>query len=379
MIKVMHVCSDTNIGGAGRYLLNLLEETNREAFELIFVLPKGSKLTSMLEKYDGYVIEADIMPDQSFHKKDIMVMRKLMKEFKPDIVHTHASLSARIAAKLSGIKGLIYTRHYVDTSCMTEELNKKSSLKNQVKSFVNNTLCDGVIGVAKECEPILLEMGIKPEKIKIIPNGVAPMHTYLEKEKENVKTKYGIAKEHKVITVLARLSKEKGHEIFIDVIEELIKNGNKVIGVIAGTGIEAENIKKLIETKGLEKYIVMTGFVEDVEAILNITTVQMNTSYTEAQSLALSEGMSIGIPAVVTDAGGNPSMIRQGMNGYVAPIGDVKELANKVQMLLLDDVLYKNISETSKEIYKENYTASKMTRSTEAFYEMILKKNKIGR
>lgn len=376
MIRVMHVCSDTNIGGAGRYLLNLLEESKRESYELLFVLPRESKLSKLLQKHNGHVIEADIMPDQSFNKKDIWVMRGLMKTLKPDIVHTHASLSARIAAKSLGIKGLVYTRHYVDTSCMTGDKEKKKTLKGCIKSIFNNGLCDGVIGVAYECEPVLLEMGIKPEKITIIPNGVTPITVCSEMQKKAIKRQYHIPEGHKVITVLARLSKEKGHEVFVDVIERLIRNGEPVVGVIAGTGPESEAIQNLIQKKGLQTSIIMTGFVEHVEAILNITDIQMNTAYTEAQSLALSEGMSIGIPAVVTNVGGNPSMIREGINGYVAPAGDSQALATCVHKLLSDPILYNKVSEAAREVYKTNYTAAKMTRSTEAFYERTLKKNK---
>lgn len=372
MIKVMHVCSDTNIGGAGRYLLNLLEESDKEAFELVFVLPQRSKLKALLEKSGGKVKEVAIAPDQSFNRHDVPIFMKLIKELQPDIIHTHASLSARIAAKLIGAKGLIYTRHYVDTSCMEETIVKKRSLKERLKRGVNNALCDGVIGVAKECEPVILEMGIKPEKIKIIPNGVVPLKRYSQDEKDRIRERYNIPPKHKVITIMARLSKEKGHEVFIDTIKRVTKERNDVVGVIVGTGPEEVTIAKYIQEESLEDVIKMTGFIEQVEAIHNIATLQMNTSYTEAQSLALSEGMSLGVPAVVTNTGGNPSMIRDGINGYVAPVGDSEALASKVLTLLNDEISYKAMSENAELIYKKHYTAKEMTKNTEAFYKTIL-------
>ena len=373
MIKVMHVCSDTNIGGAGRYLLNLLEEADTTQFQLVFVVPYKSKLKDLLTKHGGHVLECALTPDCSFAKKDIGMPRRLMKEEKPDIVHTHASLSARIAAKLIGVKGLIYTRHYVDTTCIDPDAAEAGGLKNKLKHVMNNALCDGVIGVAHECEPVILAMGIKPEKITIIPNGVVALRQYNEEEKKAVRMQYGLENKHKVVTIMARLSKEKGHAVFIEVIETLLKTIPEVRGLIAGTGSETEAIKSLIAKKGLEDKVIMTGFVEDVEALINSTQIQMNTSYTEAQSLALSEAMSIGIPAVVTDAGGNPSMIRDGVNGYVAPVGDVKGLARCVEKLLKNDIIYREMSQGAKKVYEEAYKASKMTRSTEAFYKKVLK------
>lgn len=376
MIKVMHVCSDTNIGGAGRYLLNLLEASDKQQFETLFVLPTNSKLKPLLEKSGGKIIEAAIAPDQSFNKKDIGILRKLMKDIKPDIIHTHASLSARIAGKLAGARGVIYTRHYVDTSCMNNDVKKKASLKENLKKAFNNSLCDGVIGVAYECEPVLLEMGIAPDKIKIIPNGVMALPEYDEATKLAIKAKYGISPTHKVITIMARLSKEKGHDIFIDVMQKVVAAYPQCTGLIGGTGPEEAHIKELIQKKGLEDVVKMAGFVEDVASIHNVATIQMNTSYTEAQSLALSEGMSLGVPAVVTDTGGNPSMIRHQVNGYVAPVADVEALAADVIQLLKDDENYEVMCNEAKQIYEAHYTAREMTKSTEAFYREILKRKK---
>ncbi len=371
MIQVMHICSDTNIGGAGRYLLNLFEEADKTIYELTFVLPRQSQLTELLKQYGATVIESSLTPDTSLALKDIWLYRKLLRKVQPDIVHTHASLSARIAAKSLGIKGVVYTRHYVDTSVMGTTETKKSMLQ-RLKSFFNNALCDGVIGVAEQCEPVLLGMGIAPHKITIIPNGVVPIAAYTHQQKEAVRKQYGLTESDKVLTILARLSQEKGHLVFVDTVEKLLQQGERIKALIVGTGPEEKAIRHYIHTKDLQDAIMLTGFVEDVSAILNVTTIQMNTAYTEAQSLSLSEGMSLGVPAVVTNVGGNPSMITHGENGYVAEVGDSEELAKWVKYLLEAPQSYIQMSHKARETYEARYTATRMTRATEAFYQKLL-------
>ncbi len=86
-----------------------------------------------------------------------------------------------------------------------------------------------------------------------------------------------------------------------------------------------------------QEQIIFTGFISDVDKLMSITDVQANASFgTEATSLALLEGMSLGIPAVVSDFGGNPGVIKNGQNGYIVPKQNSKALADNLEVLLTD-------------------------------------------
>ncbi len=368
MIKVIHICSDTNIGGAGRYLLNLWQSSDKKQFKTLFILPKNSQLTTMLQQHGAKVLELNISADKSFDGNDIAKLYRVIKKLHPDIVHTHGSFSGRIATKLTRQSKIIYTRHYVDDANKADTIN----FKDKLKGVLNNLSCDGVIGVATQCEPIISKMGIPKSKIAIIPNGVVRQICYTDNEIALLKQKYNIPQNNPTITILARLSQEKGHNVFIETVEELNKIYPDFTAIIAGVGEEEENIKRAIKARNLEDKICMVGFLDNVSDILNITTVQLNTSYTEAQSLSLSEGMSIGIPAVVSDVGGNPSMIREGKNGFVVPVGDAKSFAKQTVEIFENDALYKKLSDNAKEIYQQHYTADKMTHQTENFYKAII-------
>ena len=84
-----------------------------------------------------------------------------------------------------------------------------------------------------------------------------------------------------------------------------------------------------------QEQIIFTGFISDVDKLMSITDVQANASFgTEATSLALLEGMSLGIPAVVSDFGGNPGVIKNGQNGYIVPKQNSKALADILKYCL---------------------------------------------
>lgn len=98
-LKIYHVLTDRNIGGAGRWLLNYLKYCDRKTYDVRVVLPADSQLCPVVESLDIPVIKMDAMADSSYDKKALAPLTELFRKDKPDVVHTHASLTARMAAK----------------------------------------------------------------------------------------------------------------------------------------------------------------------------------------------------------------------------------------------------------------------------------------
>lgn len=372
MYKILEVSSDTNIGGAGKCLLTLLSNFDRSRFEVKTVLPKGSLLKPHIEALNIPVIEAEGIADKSLDRGAIGEMKKIIKREKPDLVHTHASMSARIAAKMAGTK-IVYTRHSVFPP------SKKISrgIGKWVNGAVNNFLSDEIIAVAEAAKENLTDTGVSKKKIHVILNGVEGLTKVDEAQKQRIRERFSVDENDKVISIIARLEDIKGHTYFIDAAYELIKAGVKGKFIIAGTGSYENVLKQKVHDKGLEKDILFTGFINDVDQLLNITDIQVNASYgTEATSLALLEGMSIGVPAVVSDFGGNPGVIQDGVNGFVVKKQDTKALYDGILKLLTDDVLFEKMKKGAETIFQENFTAQAMTRNTENLYERTIKGRK---
>ena len=113
-LKIYHVLTDRNIGGAGRWLLNYLKYCNREKYDVRVVLPADSQLCPVVENLDIPVIKMDAMADSSYDKKALAPLTELFRKDKPDVVHTHASLTARMAAKKAGVPRIFHTKHCME-------------------------------------------------------------------------------------------------------------------------------------------------------------------------------------------------------------------------------------------------------------------------
>jgi len=365
MIKVLNIISDSNIGGAGRCVINFLKYYDRSKFDVKVVVPRGSLLIPEILKLNNECIEVDDIAEKSFDMKAVSGLRVAIYEFKPDIVHTHGNLSGRIAARLEGTM-ILYTRHSVFP--VSKKISK--GIGRFANKAINEYLADDIIAVAEAAKDNLTEGGISPNKIKVILNGVEKVERLSDSEKKQVRKDLGLSEKDFVVGIMARMEPYKGHSFLIEAAEIIKNKGKNIKVVIMGTGSNEGELLNMVKDKKLEDTVVFTGFVSDVGKLLNIMDVQANASYgTEATSLALLEGMSLGIPAVVSDYGGNPGVITHGENGYISKLRDSSDMAKYIEELMDNKETYEYMKKQSEEIFSNKFTAQIYAKNIEAVYE----------
>lgn len=365
MIHVYQVVSDTNVGGAGRYLLNYIRYFDRNAYCVTVLIPENSSLKPLLEAFsDIRIIEVPYMADKSYDKRCVQFLRELFQKEKIDIIHTHASLSARIAAKKAGIKTVIATRHCIEPI-------GRFPMKT-VKSILNNLLCDYYIAVSDAVTENLVKSGIKRKKIRAVFNGVEKVKEISPEEKQALRNQYNIGDET-VFGIFARLEPVKGHTYFIEAAKKFLESGHKGTFLIVGDGSLAEELKK--QAEGIPE-ILFTGYVKDTAALLNITDVNVISSVSEAMSLAILEAMSLGKPTVATDVGGNSQLIQNYKNGILTEFADSRGMADAFMKMAEDKEFYKTCSAHAKAMYEQAFTAEIMVKNLEKLYEEVANENK---
>ncbi len=365
-MKVINIISDKNIGGAGKCVLVFGEKYNKNEFDLTVIVPEDSKLIPELNKREIEYLTAQGIADKSLSLKGVLELKKLLLKHKPDVVHTHGTMSGRIAARLAGIKNIIYTLH-----CVYEP---SSFMKSPIGKFINKAVSalfsKKIIAVADAAKDNLIKVGINENKIDVVLNGIIP----IDKDFDiiSLKKRFEINDDEKVVSIVARLEDIKGHKYFIDAAKIIKDKGYKAKFIIAGTGSYEQELKKYAIEKG--NPVVFTGFISDPENLLAVTDISVNASYgTEATSISLLEGMCMGIPAVVSNYGGNPGVIEDGVNGYLFPAHSSEILAQKLELLLNDDNLYKTMSENAVSIFNKKFTADIYARNIENVYKNIRK------
>lgn len=369
MVKVLNVITDTNIGGAGKVLLNYMKYRNKDDFDVSVALPRGSMLIAPLKALDTEIYELDDMADKSYDKAATGHIKELINRVQPDIVHTHGSLSGRIAAKACGRK-IIYTRH----CAFPVKSYMKRGPGRWFNKLMNEHYADRIIAVGEAARENLIESGISPKYIDMMMNGAEPVEKKSAQGRRDLRKRYGFSDDDFVIGILARIEKYKGHDDVLDALRILLAEGLNAKLIIAGSGTYEEEFRQRSADLAESGQVVFAGFIEDVSEILAVMDVQVNASYeSETSSLSVIEGMSIGLPACVSDCGGNPLLIEDNVNGMIFPMRDSKKLAENIKTLMTDAGFYEKLSEGAAKIFQEKFTGEIFAANIEAVYIKIMK------
>ena len=370
-MKVLEALSDMNIGGAGRLILTRLSDSNRSEITSAVVLPKGSLLYERFRKIGVKCYEINGCADKSFDISAVRELCSVIREFSPDIVNSHGCMSSRIAALFCRVPVRIYTRH-----CAYEvsPFLKNFPLK-QMLNLATRIISTDVIAVAYAAKENLIEMGVSNKKIKVIINGVYGLQKYSDEKRTKCRNELGIDGSF-AVGICARLEKCKDHACFLRAARVLLRKDPRYRFLIIGDGSQREALENLAYALGISDKVIFTGFTDNVEKYFNCLDLNVNCSIgTETSSLALSEGMSIGLPSVASSYGGNTYMVRDGENGYIYQAGDFLDLASKISDIANDSELYVQMSHSALERYRKELNSEKMTAETELFYRALWEKH----
>lgn len=362
MKKVLHVLTDTNMGGAGRYLFNLLANWDYDRYEVVVACPKAGELERQL-KAKGIRVFALSGGENSLEFKHVGELMRIISEEKVDIVHTHASLAGRIAGKLSGCH-IVMTRHGLKKV-------KKDIVHRVGTAIMTRALTDNIIAISRAVKINLMEAGVPADMIKIIYNGLD-----LDKFKDvkpRMRRDFNLTG-GPIIGTVARLVPEKGHEYAIKAMPGVIKEFPGAHLVIIGDGPLKENLQRMSEELGVDEHVSFLGYQVQVESLEADFDVFVLPSVSEGLGLALLEAMALGKPVVASEVGGIPEVVKNGISGLLVPPADEKALAQAIVSILSSKQRAYSLGEAARKAVYEKFSARVMVERTMEIYDKILRK-----
>ena len=185
----------------------------------------------------------------------------------------------------------------------------------------------------------------------------------------NVIVSYDGERDKRVVAV-SRLEPQKNLTMLIDAFALAQKANTRFLLQIYGDGTEREMLTKYIKTKGLSQSVQLMGFTKNVsEKICNASIYACSSDY-EGLSNALLEAMAMGLAVVTTDSGGGGarSVILDGENGFLIPVGDTERMADAMRKLMKDPEQCNRMGCRAKQI-KEKLSESKICKQWKSAIE----------
>jgi len=331
-IKVMHIITSLDIGGAETVLTRLVTgDSAGPVCHRMVSLKSGGALRANLEEagipVHGLGIEGigDVLGG-------LVRLVRLIRLEKPAVVHGwlyHAVLVATLALALSGRRGS--TRLIWGVRCSDMDMRRYArSARYVVKplAFLSSKT-DLVTYNSEAGRAVHEQMGYRPPMSRVVPNGFDVDHFRPRPEgRSAVRAEMGLGDEHFVVGMCARVDPMKDHESFVKAAVVFAATAPEARFVLMGAGTDrpGSRLDRMIAASGIADQFVRLGQRRDIgriHAALDLAT--LSSAFGEGFSNALAEAMACGVPCVATDVGDSASII--GDTGLVVPPGDAEALA----------------------------------------------------
>ena len=177
-----------------------------------------------------------------------------------------------------------------------------------------------------------------------------------------------------VVGTVGRLVPVKNHLLFVEMASQIRDAGQDFDYWIIGDGPIRPEIEQAIRRRNLADRVRMLGYRADVEPALSRMDVFVLTSNTEGCPNVLLEAMRASLPVVATNCTDLSEIIQDGVNSYIAPVGNARELAEKVKRILADTDLRRQMAINSRRIFEEKFNISSAVKRMQDVYIDCIKR-----
>ncbi len=390
MPKILRILNRFNLGGPtynAAYLTKYLSP-NFETLLLGGEIDKSEKTS--LHITDSLGIYPTIIPEMKREISPIndyiayQKIKKIIAEFKPDIVHTHASKSGilgRLAASNMNVPVIVHTFHgHVFHSYFGKS---KSKFYQNIERFVAKK-SNAIIAISEKQKHEISNIYqiCNADKIHVIPLGFELEKFNLNKEekRKNFRTKWNIQNNEIAIGIIGRLVPIKNHKLFIDVIKMINeKTSKKIRAFIVGDGElrnELENYCQKINLKfsytPTPAPITFTSWVKEIDEVNAGMDIIALTSFNEGTPVSLIEAQAASKPIISTNVGGIEDIIIENETALLVPSDNREIFAEKLLTLIEQAELREKMSLLGWNFINQKYSYNRLKTDIEQLYSLLL-------
>lgn len=346
-MKILYVIGSLEVGGAEQHLLRIAGALAARGWQpTVFALIPGGPLTQAFAAA-GVVVRGVSLPSwlaKLLRHKRVIAWTGLMASMlalgwlywrlRPRVTHFFLP-AAYIVGGVTSLAGPPMLR--IMSRRSLNHYQAKHRLFQRVEHWLHSRM-DLVCGNSAAVMRDLLSEGVRPERLRLIYNGIDVSGFRPARDRQAVRAELGIAEDAVMLVIVANLISYKGHADLIKALSfacHSLPTNWTCVCVGRDDGIGSALLDQA-RAEGIAERMRFTGSRKDVPDLLSAADIGVLCSHEEGFSNAIIEGMLCGLPMVVTDVGGNAEAVVNGVTGLVVPARDPRAMGDALLSLCRD-------------------------------------------
>lgn len=384
-IRILRIIARLNVGGPTIHVTLLANRLGPPEYESLLVCgtvePGEGDMGYFAEQYGVHPV---VIPElgRSLHPlRDAVTIWKvyrLIREYQPDVVHTHTSKAGfvgRVAAWMAGVPVIIHTFHgHVFYGYFGRPLTAIFMFLERMTARMSDTVITLTDSLRRELADVYHIA--RKSRITVLPLGL-DLDGFAQTPRKGgaFRQAWNIPADAALFGIVGRLASVKNHALFLDAALLVRAQLPGARFVIVGDGETRAEIEARVDALGLSDAVTLTGWQRDLAPIYSDLDVLVISSINEGTPVSVIEALAAGCPVVSTYVGGLPDLLDHGDLGVLVPPGDAEALAQAI----VDTYRNPPDGRRAQELMLDRYGIARLVRDLDSLYRGLLaKKGRAG-
>ncbi len=358
-IRVLEVVGNATVGGMETYVRNLIRQLPSTQFEVTCICPYESPFTTSLRQLGCTVYTTPIEDDPRW--RSIQLAAEVIRLHHIDVAHAHmpkAHALAGLAGNLTDIP-VMATVHGMNIT--THELG------------IWRTTGSHLITVCQEAYTQALAMGVPPDRLSLIQNGVDLDLFTPDRDGVAFRQTVGIPLDAPLVGFVGRLEHEKGPDFFVRAAHEVHRWRPEAHFALVGQGAMQGELERMIRDMGLTDHVHLAGKWTNPAEVYPAFDILVQTSRSEGMPLVLLEGMACGCPIVAYIVGGVRELVENESSGLIVSPNHWEGVAARVLDLLAQPELMRQMGRAARHRAETLFDLKlSVQRTTDLFRQLVV-------
>lgn len=381
--RILRIVTRLNTGGPARYLTTLTQALDPVRYEQRLAAgregPGEGSLRSFVEAQGVHLAAVpEMVGTTRLEPSDVVAVarvRRLIRDFQPDIVETHTSkagIVGRLAARLEGSPVVLHIYHGHVLDGHYYGAIKTWMARNAERALARHS--DRLVAVSARVKDDLVKYKVaSPDHISIVEPGLdlVPLRS-CRQERGALRRDLGLDPDVPLVGIVGRLTPIKNHRLFLDAAVAVLAVRPDVHFVIVGDGEIGSALRVLARRLGVMPHVTFTGWRHDLPLVYADLDVLVSCSKNEGTPFTIIEAMAAGCPVVATRVGGVPDLLDDEDTGLLVPPAQEEPLVAAILRLLGDRELARALARSAAARAEVRFGPARFASQMDALYTELL-------